>query len=402
MSQYPFVNKGTDAMQKRFDPERLIAQACEAAGSDDFGIDDSWRSGLDLLTDGLINEARLSPLGVEIAAADIMRALTNRLQITAWRAAHPEVAEKPIHQPVFIVGQPRTGTTILYDLLAQDPELRVPLTWEVDAPCPPPRLETYHDDPRIAEVQAAIDMSEQIVPGFLAFHPMSALLGQECVRIFSGQFTSMIFTVQYRLPTYYRWLLHKADHRPAYQFHRMFLQHLQSGVPGQWLLKSPAHLWQLDTLLAEYPDALIVQTHRDPLNVISSIAALSHHLRRMASDDTTVAECADQALAEITVGLEREMAFRDSGVVSPDRVTDVLFSDFIHDPWATISTIYQRMGRELRPAAEQRMRDFLAAHPGDGGGNRYTWSDTGLDAAAVREQMTAYQERYGVPTEHVK
>lgn len=389
-------------MRERLEPELLISQACEAAGSDDFGVDDSWRSGLDLLTDGLINEARLSPLGVEIAAADIMRALTNRLQITAWRTAHPEVAEKPIHQPVFIVGQPRTGTTILYDLLAQDPELRVPLTWEVDAPCPPPRLATYHDDPRIAQVQAAIDMSEQIVPGFLAFHPMNALLGQECVRIFSGQFTSMIFTVQYRLPTYCRWLLYKADHRPAYRFHRVFLQHLQSGVPGQWLLKSPAHLWQLDTLLAEYPDALIVQTHRDPLNVISSIAALSHHLRRMASHDTTVAECAEQALEEITVGLEREMAFRDSGVVSADRVTDVLFSDFIRDPWVSINTIYQRMGRELRPEAEQRMRDFLAAHPGDGGGNRYTWSDTGLDAAAVREQMAAYQERYGVPTERVK
>ena len=116
---------------------------------------------------------------------------------------------------------------------------------------------------------------------------MGALVGQECVRITAGQFCSMIFSVQYRLPTYYRWLLYEADHRPAYRYHRMFLQHLQSGGPAaQWLLKSPAHLWQLDTLVAEYPDALIVQTHRDPLNVISSISALTNHLRRMASDET--------------------------------------------------------------------------------------------------------------------
>ena len=246
-----------------------------------------------------------------------MRALKNRLGVIAWRKQHPEIASKPITQPIFIVGQPRTGTTILYDLLAQDPDLRAPLTWEVDAPCPVPQPETYHDDPRIAQTQASIELSEQIIPGFLKFHPMGALVGQECVRITAGEFTSMIFSVQYRLPSYYRWLLYEADHAGAYRFHRIFLQHLQSGVPGQWLLKSPAHLWQLDTLLAEYPDALIVQTHRDPLNVISSIAALTHHLRRMASDESNIAECAAQSYEEIVVGLDREMALRDSGAVPP-------------------------------------------------------------------------------------
>ena len=203
-------------------------------------------------------------------------------------------------------------------------DLRAPLTWEVDAPCPVPQPETYHDDPRIAQTQASIELSEQIVPGFLAFHPMGALVGQECVRITASEFISMIFSVQYRLPSYYRWLLYEADYAGAYRFHRIFLQHLQSGVPGQWLLKSPAHLWHLDTLLAEYPDALIVQTHRDPLNVISSIAALTHHLRRMASDESSIAECAAQSYEEIVVGLERGMALRDSGAVPAGRVIDVL------------------------------------------------------------------------------
>jgi hypothetical protein len=265
-----------------------------------------------------------------------------------------------------------------------------------------PRPETYRTDPRIAATQASIELSEQIVPGFLAFHPMGALVGQECVRITASQFTSMIFTVQYRLPSYGRWLLYDAPHAGAYRFHRIFLQHLQSGVPGQWLLKSPAHLWQLDTLLAEYPDALIVQTHRDPLNVISSIAALTHHLRRMASDESDITECAAQSYEEIVVGLERGMALRDSDAVPQGRVVDVLFTDFIKDPLATISGIYQNLGRELKPDAERRMRDFLAAHPGDGGGARYTWSDTGLDAGEVRERVRAYQERYGVPTEGLK
>ena len=388
---------------ERFDPDLLIAQACELAGSDDFGdfgYGAAWRDGLARVTDGLAHQARLSPLGVEIACGDILRALTNRLQIVAHRTAHPEVAAGEITRPIVIVGQPRTGTTILYDLLAQDPDLRPPLTWEVDYPCPPPQPGTYHDDPRIAQTQATLEMSEQIIPGFLKFHPMGALVGQECVRIFAGEFTSMIFSVQYRLPDYYRWLLYEADHRPAYRFHRIFLQHLQSGVPGQWLLKSPAHLWQLDTLIDEYPDALIVQTHRDPLNVISSITALTGLLRRMASDESDLAECAAQSYEEIVAGLDRSMALRDK--LPEGQVTDVLFADFMRDPWATIATIYRRLGRELRPDTEQRMRDFLAGHPGHGGGGRYTWADTGLDAGEVRERVRGYQEDFGVPTEELR
>jgi len=387
--------------KERFATGQLLDSACAQTGFDDFG-DDGWQAALELLVDGLVDEARLSPIGVEVAHGDLMRALTNRLGVIDWRKKNPEVARQQITRPIFIVGQPRTGTTILYDLLAQDPDLRAPLTWEVDEPCPVPQPETYHDDPRIAQIQSNIELSEQIVPGFLKFHPMGALVGQECVRITAGEFTSMIYGVQYRLPTYYRWLLYDAEYGGAYRYHRIFLQHLQSGVPGQWLLKSPAHLWQLDTLLAEYPDALIVQTHRDPLNVISSIAALTHHLRRMSTDESTVAECAAQSYEEIIVGLEREMALRDSGAVPEGKIIDVKFTDFMNDPWATIGGIYQALGRELRPETMQRMRDFLSAHPSDGGRGRYTWSDSGLDADEVRERVHAYQDRYDIPTEQLR
>ncbi len=198
--------------QDRFKPERLIATACEEAGSGDFGAD-GWQDGLQRVTDALIHEARLSAIGVEIAHLDLMRALRNRLGVIAWRRQHPEIATKAIDQPIVIVGQPRTGTTILYDLLAQDPYLRAPLTWEVDAPCPVPAPETYLSDPRIAQTNASIELSEQIIPGFLSFHPMGAQVGQECVRITASEFTSMIYSVQYRLPSYYRWLLYEADHR---------------------------------------------------------------------------------------------------------------------------------------------------------------------------------------------
>ncbi len=385
----------------RFDPAALIDQARQWAGSDDFGTDldenETWRDGLGRLCDGFVADARLNDLGVEIAALDLVRALKNRLQIVDWRKSHPEIAEQKIERPIFIVGQPRTGTTILFDLLAQDPSLRPPLTWEVDAPLPVPRPDTYETDPRIAETQASLEMSEHIIPGFMSWHPMGAQVGQECVRITASQFCSMIFSVQYRLPSYYKWLLYEADHRQAYRFHRIFLQHLQSGVSGQWLLKSPAHLWTLDILLETYPDAVIVQTHRDPLKVIASVSALTNHLRRMASDQTSIADCAVQSCEEIVVGLQRGMTLRDS--LPPGQVIDVQFTDFMRDPFATIRSLYGRLDRELTPAAERRMREHLAAHPGDGGGGRYSWADTGLDADQLREQVAGYQQRYAVPTE---
>ncbi len=375
----------------RFDPEALIDQAREWAGSDDFGTDfdenETWRDGLGLLCDGVrrggsTQRPRRGDRGAGCGARVEESAAGGGLA----QVLIPRSPRRRSSRPIFIVGQPRTGTTILFDLLAQDPALRPPLTWEVDAPLPVPRPDTYETDPRIAETQATLEMSEQIIPGFMSWHPMGAQVGQECVRITASQFCSMIFSVQYRLPTYYKWLLYEADHRHAYRYHRIFLQHLQSGVSGQWLLKSPAHLWTLDSLVETYPDAVIVQTHRDPLKVISSISALTNHLRRMASDETSIADCAQQSCEEIVVGLQRGMTLREA--LPPGQVIDVQFADFMRDPFATIRSLYGRLDRELTPVAEQRMREHLAAHPGDGGGGRYSWADTGLDAEQLREQVS--------------
>ena len=388
---------------ERLQPERLVEEAIAAAGADDLGAP-TWREGLERLLAAQVEEARLNDIGVEMAAGEAVGYLASRLGIEAWRKDHPEVAESRVDAPIVIVGQPRTGTTILYDLLAQDPGLRAPLTWEVDRPIPPPLTATYDSDPRIDEVQATLDLAESIIPGFTTFHPMGARLGQECVRMTGGDFRSMIFPTQYRVPSYNRWLLDEADLAPAYRYHRRYLQHLQSGHPGaRWLLKSPAHLWHLDALVAEYPDVVVVQTHRDPLKVIASVSALVAHLRRMASDETSVAEAASEYGPDIFDGLERGMAARDRGVPGPGQVVDVQFTDFMADPIAAIAGIYEAIGRPLTAEAESGMRAFLATHPGDGGGggSRYRWADTGLDADECRDRATRYQERYGVASEPV-
>ena len=171
-----------------------------------------------------------------------------------------------MRRPLVICGQPRTGTTILFDLLAQDPAHRAPLTWEVDFPVP----SADHGDLRHRSPHRGVrghgGMADQIIPGFTDFHPLGARLAQECARITASEFRSMMFQTQYDVPGYERWLLHEADPAPLYRWHRIYLQHLQSEhAADRWLIKSPAHLWHLAALMAEYPDAVVIQTHRDPL-----------------------------------------------------------------------------------------------------------------------------------------
>jgi hypothetical protein len=380
--------------------DELAEQACQATELNDFG-EATWREGADRLVEELNHGAKLNELGGVIAASDIVGYLTNRLRVVDWVKRNPEIAGRDVRPPIVVLGQPRTGTTILFDLLAQDPANRVPLTWEVDRPWPPPETATYETDPRIDEVEATLAASELLIPGFLGMHDMVARLGQECVRITAADFRSMIFSTQYRVPEYQSWLLDEADMAPAYRYHRLFLQYLQSAHPGQrWVIKSPAHLWALGPMMREYPNALIVHTHRDPLRVVCSLASLVDLLRRLASDDVDIGSVASEWVDDIILGLDRAVAARRDGTVPARQAVDVFFGDFLSDPMAVVHTIYDRLGIRLTVEAERAMHAFLAANPKEKhGGHTYSFADTGLDADALRERTRSYQEFFNVPDE---
>jgi hypothetical protein len=380
--------------------DELAEQASAATGLDDLG-EATWREGADRLAAALNDGAGLTEIGGVIASSDVLGYLTSRLQVVDWVKRNPAITEADVRPPIVVLGQPRTGTTVLFDLLAQDPANRVPLTWEVDRPWPPPETATYDTDPRIAEVDATLANVDLLIPGFLGMHDMGARLGQECVRITAADFRSMIFSTQYRVPEYQRWLLHEADMAPAYRYHRMFLQYLQSAHPAQrWLVKSPAHLWALGAMMGEYPGALVVHTHRDPLRVVSSLASLIDLLRRLASDDVDIASVAAEWADDIILGLDRAVEARRDGTVPAAQAVDVLFADFLADPMAVVHTVYDRLGIELTPEAARAMRAFLHANPREKhGGHRYSWADTGLDSGELRERTRSYQEFFGVPDE---
>ena len=390
-------------MTARLVSEQLTETACAQTGLDDFGAD-SFRVGLDRLVDGLEHEAQLNDVGVAMAPMTALGHLTNRLQVTDWHRRHPEIGEADVTPPIVMIGMGRTGSTILHDLFGQDPANRVPRTWEVDHPCPPPDAATYETDARIAESQAGIDLAYEVRPELRSMHPMGARLGQECIVITGGEFASAIFNSQYRLPSYLHWLTSEADMAPAYRWHRQFLQLLQWRNPGgRWVLKTGAHLWALPALMAEYPDALIVQTHRDPLRIIASLSSLFAVVQATASDDVTVADVAAQWSGPVLDALDRSVAARENGTVPADRVVDVHYGAFMADPFRTIRTIYDRLGAELSPDAEARMRRFLAENRADKhGAHEYSFADTGLDAGAVRQQARRYVEFFDVESEPLR
>lgn len=381
--------------------EQIIEEAItKSGGLDDFG-EMSFRDGLDRLVDAWNTEANLNDIGRFMAPDTSSTHLANRLGITKYAKEHPELATRDITPPVVIVGQGRTGTTILFDLLAQDPNVRVPRTWEVDLPLPPPQTATYETDPRIEQSDASSAGTEFLIPGFSAIHPMGANLAQECVQITASDFKSVMFPTVYRVPSYAKWAMYEADMSSAYRWHRIFLQHLQAEhSKPRWLLKSPAHIWCLDALLNEYPGSVLVQTHRDPLRVIASLSSLQEVLRRLGADAPDLQEIASEWAEYIMEGLDRSVAARRDGTVAADRVVDVNFDAFMAEPFGAIREVYDTLGFEFTDETEQRMRDFLATNPQDKHGrHHYSWEATGLDRGYWRERAQSYQEYFDVPNE---
>ena len=383
-------------------PDRLVREAMRSTGLADFGDDGAWRSGLAVFCAALEAEAELTPLGRTIARGTVLGALENRLRMTDWRRRHPEVDAERIERPVIVIGMGRTGTTILHDLLARDPNLRVPLTWEVETPCPPPERGSYASDPRIAASDARLARTDGLIPSFKSMHPMGALLPQECVSMLSTEMASVAFHLQFRVPSYAHWLHETADLDAVYHGHRRWLQLLQSRYPGRWVLKSPCHLWHLRALLAAYPDALLVQTHRDPLKVVASLTSLATTLRKMASDAIDPQEIAREWSHWNAVAYERSVRARMEGWIDPKRVLDLHFTDFMRDPFETLERLYAFAGFDWTPETERLMHAYWEAHPADQHGRHtYRFADTGLDERSEREKVRRYVEHFGVHEEPV-
>jgi Sulfotransferase family len=389
----------------RFTVEDFVAEGARRTGGlDDFG-DGPFVEPLGLFLDSLENEARLNETGRLIAHERALLHIVNRLGYVNDRKRFPEIAEQKIVRPVFIIGFPRTGTTILHDILAQDPDSRAPLTWEVTFPSPPPEAATFHTDPRIALTASLLPTPETETERdrqFKAMHPMGAELSQECVVMMGEAMCTPLFHNQFRVPSYEDWVDLEADWSHVYSFHERQLQHLQWRAPqrDRWVLKTGAHLWGLEHLLRTYPDARIVFTHRDPVKSVTSYASLTSLVRSTGSDDVDRFEVAQDWTPRLGRAIDHALQVR-AAKDYPDAIFyDMHFSDFVADQFAVVSDIYQALGLPMTEAGAERMKAFIADNPkGKHGIHSYTPEEYGIDPDAVRRELKGYIEQLGLAPE---
>jgi hypothetical protein len=366
--------------------EDLHASAAKVTGLSEFGPDD-YTDGLGVLLESYARDAELTPLGARVTRAFLRGALVARLLAEAGWAAFPAHARVAVERPVFVTGLPRTGTTALHRLLAADPAHQGLELWLAEAPRPRPPRSAWADDPVFRHIQAAYDRHHVEHPEFMAVHYIAADQVEECWQLLRQSMRSVSFECLAHLPTYSAWLRGQ-DWTAAYLRHRRNLQLIGLNDAGRrWVLKNPSHLFALDALLAAYPDALVIQTHRAPRVAIASVCSLA----AQASDGWSGAfrgpVIGRDQLALWASGLERftaERARRD-----PARFYDVAYEDLVADPVGTVEAAYGYFGLPLSGAAEDAMRSLAAGSAGDGPrpAHRYTLTDFGLTGEEVDERF---------------
>ena len=369
----------------------IIETAKRRCGLDDFGGGDFFE-GLSRLLDSCQREARLNLIGRIVLRADLIRLLCSRLFIQRDRKVYPSVVRQEIREPLFIVGLPRSGTTVLHTLLAADPEHRVPLTWEVMTPSPPTG---DNEKRRIQRAISSCNCFNWLAPTFRHVHPVGAELPQECVSLMSPTFMSDQFDAMYYVPSYRAWFF-RQDLRPAYEYHRRFLQHLQVRRNARrWVLKAPTHMFALPRLLAVYPDALFVQTHRAPLDAMASVSSLITILRRVFSDAVDPLTVCREAIDYWSKTLDRFL--QERGRLAEHRVCDVNYVEIRRDPLVVVRRIYAHFGWSLSQKVEQRIRRTLASQPEERHRlHRYDLSQFEVQEAESAARFASYCDRFGL------
>ena len=380
-------------------PEKLLRRAQQKVGLSDLGYEFS-HEGFDILHEAYETEARLSLTGRLMTRHQSVRLLCHRLRIEEALKRNPGVATLPVTRPVFITGLPRSGTTLLHRLLAQDPAHRAPLSWELFYPVPAPTREWIMGDTRIAKVDIMLRGFNRITPDLRIAHEVGTRLPEECITIFNHTFLSFVFTFSHHVPSYRAWL-ERQDLTPAYAFHRFFQQYLQSGWTAErWVLKAPAHLFGLSALLAVYPDAHIIQTHRDPLAVAPSFASFTVAMRRALSSVVEPVAVAREQAQLWARAVDHAIRFRDSEPRSSAQFCDVAYRDLIDDPMGTVRRIYGQFHLPLTETAQSAMRHFLMR---DGSRRRtphaYALEEFGLNRREEERRYAFYCQRFDVAPE---
>lgn len=379
-----------------FDVDALLADAIAATGGlRDFGTPDV-RPGLLQLGASLDADAKLSDTGRYLLRQKLVTQLANRLRIEDYFAQHPEIADETIAAPIVIVGLPRTGTTKLHRLLSRDPRFYWMSFWESQFPVPFPGESLAEPAARIHEGRALCELMTTAMPKLAAMHPMVADEADEEAMLTEHTFMSS-FNAYADVPSYMRWL-DAQNQAPVYSFLRRGLQFLQwqkrqRGVTAErWVLKAPHHLLRMDLLLAAFPGAKVILTHRDPLQSIPSIASFIHTLWCIYSDEASTERAGHEWSALMQRALAHTARVREQ---TPSQFLDVQFRDTVKQPMDVVRDLYRWLDLPLPPDAEAAMQHWLIddakSHQG---GHDYTAEQFGLSPARLERDFADYRARH--------
>jgi hypothetical protein len=383
-------------MATRFVTDQLIEEAQRATGLERFDSN-SFREGLDVIVTDVNQGEERPPELLGRLRYGLVKALSDRLKITAALEARPELLKAPTPRPVFVFGVPRTGTTLLNNLLAADPNRRSPLKWELDDPVPPPTADELYAGPRAL---AALEMDRKMheaAPSASKFYRGAATYPHECVWILAHDFRTLMWESAGKLPLYREWYF-SADATPAYEYHKKFLQLHQADAPGIWNLKMPSHILNIEALLKVYPDARLVWTHRDPYAATGSLCSLIQlgHMAYMGKIDYEwLGENYPWQAAEHA---RRGMRSRD--VIGEDRVLDVHYADMMRDPIGVARKLYGQLSDEFTPEAQAGMQAWVDDNPQDKfGRHEYKLAQFGLSKEKLEPMFAEYLKRYPIEME---
>jgi hypothetical protein len=384
--------------ETKLTPERLIAEATKGTRLDARPFSDPHLiEALGALTSSLRDEAALSPFGRLAARWDLKRMLSTLLILADTEREDPGILTRPLASPIFITGLPRSGTTFLHGLLAEDPLNRAPRIWEAIYPRPEHRAAEFGAGRRKVELQLRI--FNGLAPGIRNLHPIEADAPEECIEITSQVFRSPRYDDVYRAPSYRAWL-DASGFDEGYRFLARFLRHLQGPgqTPRRWILKSPEHVFSIDALTRVFPDAMLVFVHRDPGHVLVSAARLTELLRAPFTTAIDRREIGRKVADYWQDGMQRMVKVADDpSFPLRSRLVHVQYRPLVSDPIGTIAQIYAAFGLAFSQAAREAMSAKVARAPNGGyGANRYLPEEFGINPERERERASVYIERFGI------
>jgi len=390
-------------LKRRLDPDAILSAAKRRTGFAKFG-DERFLEGLRRLCDSFERTADLNPLGMILVRERLVQYSINRLKLEDHFLKHPETADAPMRKPLFVIGLPRTGTTLLYNLLSQDPHCRPLMTWETLYPGPDPLLHGETVDPRRRLTRRSLRFIRGIMPQMKHIHPVDPDGREECTWLLNNTFMTPGFVMDGQVDDYLDWILAKtpAELLPVYRDYRRQFQMIGWGdtTDRHWITKSPLHLSGIGAMLEVFPDGCFVQTHREPANVIPSACSLVAVMWGKNSDAVDPHTLGPKVAGLMSQMLDHALAARQQ---SPERICDIRFGDLVKDPLGTVRLIYERFGYELSDEFQHRMERWMQDNPQHKHGvHRYSPEQFGLTSAGIDAQFGDYARLMGVgPRERV-